>query len=118
MKWCMVAAMAVSFLCGSMAFAQEDNLDLDALLGDVGAPTEQAAEAAAPAVDAEAAPAAAVPAEAVAAPAEEAVEAVAEETVADPFAGLEAAPAEETAALAAEAAAPAPVADLLGDLFT
>ena len=63
MKWCMVAAMAVSFLCGSMAFAQEDNLDLDALLGDVGAPTEQAAEAVAPAAE--------VPAEAVAAPAEE-----------------------------------------------
>ena len=109
MKWCMVAAMAVSFLCGSMAFAQEDDLDLDALLGDVGAPTEQAAEAAAPAVDAEAAPVAAVPAEAVAAPAEEAVEAVAEETVADPFADLdaEAAPVEEIAPLAEENAAPA-----------
>ena len=51
MKWCMVAAMAVSFLCGSMAFAQEDDLDLDALLGDVGAPAEQAAVAA-PAADA------------------------------------------------------------------
>ena len=98
MKWCMVAAMAVSFLCGSMAFAQEDNLDLDALLGDVGAPTEQAAEAAAPAAE--------VPAEAVAAPAEEAA-APAEEAVADPFAGLEAAPAAEAAPMAEEVAAPA-----------
>ena len=92
MKWCMVAAMAVSFLCGSMAFAQEDNLDLDALLGDVGAPTEQAAEAAAPAAE--------VPAGAVA-------EAAAEEAVADPFAGIEAAPVAEAAPAAEEVAAPA-----------
>ena len=34
MKWCMVAAMAVSFLFGGMAFAQDDDFDLDALLGD------------------------------------------------------------------------------------
>ena len=54
MKWCMVAAMAVSLLFGSMAFAQEDNLDLDALLGDAGTTTEPAAQ---PAAAAEAAPA-------------------------------------------------------------
>ena len=43
MKWCMVAAMSVSLLFGSMAFAQEDDFDLDALLGDVG--TEEPAAA-------------------------------------------------------------------------
>jgi len=46
MKWCIVATMAVSILFSGMAWAQEDNFDLDALLGDVGAPTDQAAEAA------------------------------------------------------------------------
>ena len=70
MKWFMIAAMAVSFLFGGMAFAQEDNFDLDALLGDMdsaAAPAEAGAPAAA---DAAVAPAAA---EEVAAPAEEAV---------------------------------------------
>jgi len=46
MKWCIVAAMAVSLLFSGLAWAQEDDFDLDALLGDVGAPTDQAAEAA------------------------------------------------------------------------
>ena len=122
MKWCMVAAMAVSFLCGGMAFAQDDNLDLDALLGDVGAATEEAV-AEAPAAVAEEAPAAeavaadvAEPAEAAADPfadfaAEEAAPA-AEEAVADPFAGLEAAPAAEEAAPAEEEAVADPFADL------
>ena len=38
MKWCMVAAIAVSllFIFSGMAFAQGDDFDLDALLGDVG----------------------------------------------------------------------------------
>jgi len=45
MKWCIVATMAVSLLFSGMAWAQEDDFDLDALLGDVGAPTDQAAEA-------------------------------------------------------------------------
>lgn len=56
MKWFMVAAMTVSFLLGGAAFAQEDNFDLDALLGDVGATDAPAAEVTAPAVAAEAAP--------------------------------------------------------------
>ena len=43
MKWFMVVAMAVSFLFGGMARAQEDNFDLDALLGDVGATGQVAA---------------------------------------------------------------------------
>ena len=90
MKWCMVAAVAVSFLCGGMAFAHDDNLDLDALLGDVGAATEEAVADPFAAV-AEEAPAA----EAVAA--EEAAP-VAAEAAADPFADFaaeEAAPAVE-----------------------
>ena len=70
MKWCMVAAMAVSLLFGGVARAQEDNFDLDALLGDMdsaAAPAEAGAPAAA---DAAVAPAAA---EEVAVPAEEVV---------------------------------------------
>ncbi len=60
MKLCMVAAMAVSLLSGSMAFAQEDDFDLDALLGDVGTveTVDAAADAAAPAAEAVEAPAA------------------------------------------------------------
>ena len=114
MKWCMVAAMAVSFLCGGMAFAQDDDFDLDALLGDVGTAAEAPAEAAAPAAEEAAA-------EAVAAAEPAAEEAVAEaaevaEAAADPFsdfAAEEAAPAAEEAAadpfagLEAEEAAPA-----------
>ena len=136
MKWCMVAAVAVSLLFGGVAQAQEDNFDLDALLGDMdsaAAPAEAGAPASA---DAAVAPAAA---EEVAAPAEavaEEIAPVAEEAAADPFADLAAeepaaAPeaVEETAAPEAieEVAAPAEVAaeevapvqedDLLGDLF-
>jgi len=85
MKWCMVAAMAVSLLFSGMAWAQEDDFDLDALLGDVG--TEEVAEAA-PAVEETVIEEAVVVEEAVA---EEAVaEGVAVEEVA-----VEAAPAEE-----------------------
>ena len=36
MKWCIVAAMTVSLLFSGMALGQEDDFDLDALLGDVG----------------------------------------------------------------------------------
>ena len=115
MKWCMVAAMAVSLVFGSVAFAQEDNFDLDALLGDVG--SNQAAEAAAPA--AEAVPTEAVPAEAApeaapvaeaAAPAEAEVAAAepAPAEAADPFADLaDAQPAEAAAVPVEEMAAPA-----------
>ena len=120
MKWFMVAAVAVSFLFGGMAFAQEDDFDLDALLGDVGAATEPAAEAAAdaavPAVAEEAVPAAAEEvapvAEEAASAADEAVleeaAAPAEEVAVDPFADLaaEAAPVAEEAAPVAEEAAP------------
>ncbi len=38
MKWFMVAAMAVSLLFGSVAGAQQDDFDLDALLGDFDSP--------------------------------------------------------------------------------
>ena len=108
MKWCMVAAMAVSFLFGGMAFAQDDNLDLEALLGDVGAATEEpaaapAAEAAAPAAEETVAEA---PAPVEAAPVAEEAAPAAEEAVADPFADLEAAPAVEEAAPVAEESAP------------
>ena len=126
MKWFIVAAMAVSFLLGGVARAQEDNFDLDALLGDVGTTAEAADEAPAPAEPAvvEEAPAAAdevaapaeeaVAADPFAAPAEEAVaeipaaaEAAAEPAAEDPFAGLV---AEEPAAPAEEAIAEAPAA--------
>lgn len=126
MKWCMVAAMAVSVLMGSMAWAQEDNFDLDALLGDAGTAEPAVAEADAAAPVAAAATEevavveeAAVPAESmteeVVAPAEEAVP-VAEDAAADPFAepvadplvdaaALDAAPVEELAPVAEEPAA-------------
>lgn len=117
MKWFMIAVMAVSFSFGGMAFAQEDDFDLDALLGDVGT-TEQA-----PAGGPEAAvePAAEEAAVAdVAAPAEAAVDEIAatadaavEDVVATADAAMEemAAPAEEVAAPAEEVAAPAEAAD-------
>ncbi len=112
MKWCMVAAVAVSFLCGGMASAQDDNLDLDALLGDVGAATEEtvADAPAAVAVEAPAAEEAAPAAEAVAAETAEPAEAAA-----DPFAGLEAAPAAEETAPAAEEAVADPFADFAAE---
>ena len=49
MKWCMVAAIAVSLLFSGMAFAQGDDFDLDALLGDVGVDVAADADSAAPA---------------------------------------------------------------------
>ncbi len=115
MKWCMVAAMAVSLLIGNMAFAQEDNLDLDALLGDAGTTSAPAADAAAVAAPAEtAAPAeAAAPVEAApvaepvateAAPIEEAPTAVPAEVATMESAPAEAAPVE--AAAPVETAAP------------
>jgi general secretion pathway protein D len=105
MKWCMVATMAVSLLFGSMAFAQEDNFDLDALLGDVGAtgPVAATDSAVAPVVEAAAAEVAA-PAEA-GAPAAEAVAAVEAAPASDPF-------AEPAADPFAEPAAAAPAADV------
>ena len=113
MKWCMVAAMSVSFLFASMAFAQGDNLDLDALLGDAGSTTEQAAAdaavpTAAPATEAAVEPAA----EPVPEVAVEAAPAAEEVAPADPFADLaaEGAPVaeavEEVTAPAEEAAEP------------
>ncbi len=136
MKWCMVAAMAVSFLFSGMAFAQDDDFDLDALLGDVGAATEETAEAAAPAAEeaaaevaeeavAEVAEATEAAEETVAEVAEEAVAAdpfadfaaeeaapAAEEAGADPFAGLDAEPVAEEVAPAADEAAADPFAGL------
>ena len=115
MKWCMVAAMAVSLLFGGVAQAQEDNFDLDALLGEVDSATPPA-EAAAPAA------------------VEEAAAPVDESVAADPFADFadeapasDAAPIEEAAPVAAEeadvfaaeeeaVASPAED-DMLGDLF-
>ena len=38
MKWFMVSAMTVALLFGSAALAQEDDFDLDALLGDFDSP--------------------------------------------------------------------------------
>ncbi len=104
MKWCMVAAMAVSLCLGGVARAQDDNLDLDALLGDFESAPEQA----------EAAPAAesAPVADAVlpdAAPAEAAVAAEEPAASEDPFAAsaeAEAAPSEAEAAPADEFADP------------
>ncbi|HPC19435.1 MAG: hypothetical protein KBC66_09335 [Kiritimatiellae bacterium] len=146
MKWCMVAAMAVSLLCGGVALAQEDDFDLDALLGDfetADAPAaeavpaaEAAAEEFAPAAEAvpvdeaipaEAAPAAEILAEEPPALAEEvpaAVEAVAEqaEYAADALVQEAPAAAEDIAAplpeaVGAEVAAPAAeVADPFADL--
>ena len=97
MKWFMVAAMAVSFLYGGVARAQEDNFDLDALLGDVGSATGQTAAAESPAAP-EATP---VAVEETAAPAEESVAAVEEVAApaADAFTEEVAAPAEEVAAV-------------------
>ena len=114
MKWFMIAAMAVSFLFGGMAFAQEDNFDLDALLGDVGAPAADAA--AAPAVEPAAADAvpAAEPAAAELAP-EAAAPAV--EAAADEFAAPAEAPAVEAAADEFAAPAEAPAAAAAADEF-
>lgn len=105
MKWFMVSAMTVALLFGSVALAQEDDFDLDALLGDFDSPPaevdETAAENALTAEPVEEAVAEIEPAAAA--------EAVAE---ADPFAGTEA--AEEPVAEAAEEtdAAADPFADL------
>jgi general secretion pathway protein D len=119
MKWFMVAAMAVSLLFGGAAWAEEDNFDLDALLGDTASatnPADAAAPADAPAADV--APAAEevtapVAEEAVAAPAEEALPVVAEEVSAPPAeAATEQVAATASAAteeIAASADMPAPV---------
>lgn len=141
MKWCMVAAMAVSLLCVGVAGAQEDGFDLDALLGDADL-TASAVETPVEVV----APADSVPVDAadefsmgddvsafeeVAAPAEEAFateEPVGDDSFeSDPFAdftadepALDASPIEESAPFAAmqeELEAPAED-DLLGDLFS
>ena len=125
MKWCMVAAMAVSLLFGGVAQAQEDNFDLDALLGDVDSATAPAEATPAPAaVEAPAAPAdvaveeAAATAEAttedVAVAAELAVEevaATAEVTTEEVAATAEAA-TEDMAGFAEESVAADPFADL------
>jgi general secretion pathway protein D len=94
MKWCMVAAMAVSLLFGSMAFAQKDDFDLDALLGDVG--TTTSAPAAVDTADVAVAPAAETPAPAAV---EEAIVPAAEAAAADASATAETA-VEEVAATA------------------
>lgn len=54
MKWCMVAAMTVSLLFGSVALAQEDGFDLDALLGDFDSAPEQVEDAEPAVADADA----------------------------------------------------------------
>ncbi|MGD9612554.1 MAG: hypothetical protein AB7V22_06585 [Kiritimatiellia bacterium] len=110
MKWCMVAAMAVSFMFSGMAFAQEDDFDLDALLGDVGAATEESAEAAAPAAEeavAEGAEAAEVAVEEVAEATAVAEEAVAEMTEATEAAEVAVEEVAEATAVAEEAVAEA-----------
>ncbi len=140
MKWCMVAAMALSLGLGGVARAQDDNLDLDALLGDFDSAPEQveaapaadaapvepaAADAMTEAAPAEADPFAAEPAAAEAdpfaadaAPAE--ADAFAAPAEADPFAApaeMEAAPAEAVAGT--EDAAPAeddPFADFASEV--
>ncbi len=101
MKWCMVAAMAVSLLFGSVAFAQEDNFDLDALLGDVG--MEEAAAEAPVAEDMAAPVEESTPiADAVVPAAEEDMAAPMEEAVMEEVA----APVDEMAPMAEEAADP------------
>ncbi len=112
MKWFMVSAMTVALLFGSTALAQENDFDLDALLGDFDSPPAEVDETAAepaPAVEAmedaaEADPFAGI--EAAEDPAAEAVEEALAE--ADPFADLGAAeePVEEVAADAAFEADP------------
>ena len=54
MKWCMVAAMTVALLFGSVALAQDDGFDLDALLGDADTATASVADATADVAVAEA----------------------------------------------------------------
>ena len=115
MKWCMVAAMAVSFLFGSMAFAQEDDLDLDALLGDVGTTNEQTAEAA-PVPAAAEAPTAEVAADPFAAPAAEVAPAAESVPVAETAPVAEAAPSAEAAPVAEAAPAAEAAADPFADL--
>ena len=97
MKWFMVSAMTVALLFGSAALAQEDDFDLDALLGDFDSPPAEVDETAAePVPAAEAVEEAVAESEPVAAV--EAVEDAAAE--ADPFAELDA--AEEPVAEAVE----------------
>ena len=108
MKWCMVAAMAVSLLFGGAARAQEDNLDLDALLGDMDSAAAPAAEAAAPAVEESVAAT-----DEFAAPAEVPAEAADEM---DAFADSSMEAPMEEAVVEEEVEAPAED-DMLGDLF-
>ena len=116
MKWCMVAAMAVSLLFGGVAKAQEDNLDLDALLGDMDSAAAPTNEAAAPVETAT--EESVVAADEFAAPSEIEVEApIATEPVGDSAMDepLEAAPIEEVV-VEETTVAPAEE-DMLGDLF-
>ena len=116
MKWCMVAAMAVSLLFGGVAKAQEDNLDLDALLGDMDSAAAPTNEAAAPVETAT--EESVVAADEFAAPTEIEVEAPIEtEPVGDSAMDepLEAAPIEEVV-VEETTVAPAEE-DMLGDLF-
>jgi len=103
MKWCMVATMAVSLLFSGMAWAQEDDFDLDALLGDVG--TEEVTEAEPVAEEAmvEEAVAVEAPAEDLAVVEENAV--VEESVEVDPFADLAAEEVAIEEAVAVEASA-------------
>lgn len=88
MKWCMVAAMTVALLFGNVAWAQDDDFDLDALLGDFDSPPAQVDE-----VTAEAEPAA-----------EAMLDDIAEVAPSDEDAGIDSDPfaAEEAAALTAD----------------
>lgn len=138
MKWCMVAAVVFSLAMGGVAFAQDEDIDLDSLLGDFNdsAPAEQAVEATSEVAEdvAEAAEATADVAE-VAADVATAVEPVAVEEAAvveeDPFAnfdsevaeGLETPVAAEEDPFASIASEPTDVAaapaddDFMSDLF-
>jgi tetratricopeptide (TPR) repeat protein len=109
MKWFMVSAMTVALLFGSAALAQEDDFDLDALLGDFDSPPAEVDVTAA-----DSAPAAEAVEEAVAesepVAAAEAVEDAAVEAA--PFAGPEAAEAPVAEAVEEMGAEADPFADL------
>ena len=101
MKWCMVAAMTVALLFGSVALAQDDGFDLDALLGDADTATASVADATADVAVAEA------PAEEAEAVADEFVSETPVAEVADEFAAPAEEPVAEADPFADQAAEPA-----------
>lgn len=106
MKWCMIAAITVALLFGSTAWAQDDDFDLDALLGDFDSSPTQVDDAAA-----QAEPAAEAMPEDVAEPELSSEDAFSDS---DPFATKEPADlmADETATTAEDVTAADPFADL------